>query len=62
MIATVNLNFKHMTSKIESSNGDGVSINRNKIGYHSHNTNFFQTKFSKLNFSNFEDKNRSEWI
>ena len=52
-----------MTSKTEeSSNGDSASINRNKIGYHSHDTNFFQTKFSKLKFSNFEDKNRSEWI
>ena len=52
-----------MTSrKEESSNKDSVSINRNEIAYHSHNTNFFQTRLSKLNFPNFGGVNPSGLI
>ena len=59
----INLKFKHMTSrKEESSNRDSVSINRNEMAYHSHNTKFFQTRLSKLNFPNFGDVNPSGWI
>ena len=63
MITTINLKFEHMTSRIkESSNGDNASINKSGIGYHSHSTNSFQTRSSKLNFPNFEGENPSGWI
>ena len=42
-VATINLKLKHATSRVEESgNGDGVLINRSRIGYHSHDTNSFQ--------------------
>ena len=44
-----------MTFRVdELGNGDSASIKRSRTDYHSHNTNFFQTKFFKLNFPNFE--------
>ena len=39
-----------------------ASINRSSTGYHSYDTNSFQTKFSKLNFPNFEGENPCGWI
>ena len=63
MVVAINLKFEHMTSRIEElGNGNNASINRSRIGYHSHNTNSFQTKFSKLNFPKFEGENPSGWI
>ena len=63
MITAINLKFKNITPRIEeSSNGDSVSINRSRTNYHSHGTNYFQTRFSKLNFPNFESENPSGWI
>ena len=58
MVASINLKFKHMNSRIEkSSNGYSASINRSKTNYHSYGINSIQTKFSKLNFQNFESRN-----
>ena len=63
MVVAINLKFEHMTFRIEElGNGDSASINRSRIDYHSHGTNFFQTNFSKFNFPKFEGKNPSEWI
>ena len=63
MVATINLKFKQLTSRVdESDNGDSVSIKRSRTDYHSHNTNLFQTKFFKLNFPNFEGGNPNGWI
>ena len=63
MVAATNLKFEHMTSRIEEScNGNNASINRSGTNYHSYCTSSFQTKFSKLNFPNFEGENYSGWI
>ena len=48
--------------KLEIQTHDNASIKRSRIDYHSHNTNFFQTKFFKLNFPNFEGGNPNGWI
>ena len=63
MVITINLKFEHMTLRIEElGNGDSTSINRSVTSYYLHGTNSFQTKFSKLNFPNFEGGNPSGWI
>ena len=58
MVATINLKFKPMNSRIEkSSNGYSVSINKSMIDYHSYVINSIHTRFSKLNFPKFEGEN-----
>ena len=58
MVATINLKFKHMNSRIEkSSNGYNASINRSKTNYHSYGINSIQSRFSKLKFQNFGGEN-----
>ena len=63
MVIAINMKFEHMTSRIkELGNGINALINRSEIDYHSHDTNSFQSRFSKLNFPKFEGENPSGWI